>query len=121
MRKTPKVRAFFDFSNGKNGKNNGKNGKNFVRFKKTRIFFEKVLDNYSKKWYNDYIIGKEELKMKQLGRTPQPLTDEQREIAADYLDSDLSYKEISAKYGKPESTIIYWVKKLRKERENDKL
>lgn len=58
--------------------------------------------------------------MKQIGRTPQPLTDEQRKIAAEYLDSDLSYKEISAKYGKAESSIIYWVKKLRKEREGDK-
>lgn len=58
--------------------------------------------------------------MKQIGRTPKPLTDEQRKIAAEYLDGDLSYKEIAAKYGKPESTIIYWVKKLRKEREGDK-
>lgn len=58
--------------------------------------------------------------MKQIGRTPQPLTAEQRKIAVEYLDGDLSYKEIAAKYGKPESTIIYWVKKLRKEREGDK-
>lgn len=55
--------------------------------------------------------------MKQIGRTPQPLTDEQRMIATDYLDSNLSYKEVAAKYGKPESTITFWVKKLRKERE----
>lgn len=58
--------------------------------------------------------------MKQIGRTPKPLTDEQRKIATDYLDGNLSYKEIAEKYGKPESTIIYWVKKLRKEREGDK-
>lgn len=58
--------------------------------------------------------------MKQIGRTPQPLTDEQRKIATDYLDGELSYKEVSAKYKKPESSIIYWVKKLRKEREGDK-
>lgn len=58
--------------------------------------------------------------MKQIGRTPKALTDEQRKIATEYLDGDLSYKEISAKYSKPESTIIYWVKKLRKEREGDK-
>lgn len=58
--------------------------------------------------------------MKQIGRTPQPLTDEQRKIATEYLDGDLSYKEISEKYGKPEGTILYWVKKLRKEREENK-
>lgn len=57
--------------------------------------------------------------MKQIGRTPMPLTDEQRKIAADYLDSDLSYKEVAAKYDRPESSIIYWVKKLRKERASD--
>lgn len=57
--------------------------------------------------------------MKQIGRTPLPLTAEQREIATEYLDGDLSFKEISAKYGKPESTVIYWVKKLRKEREEN--
>jgi len=54
--------------------------------------------------------------MKKLGRTPQPLTEEQRKIATEYLDGDLGYREISAKYGKPESSIIYWVKKLRNER-----
>lgn len=58
--------------------------------------------------------------MKQVGRTPKPLTSEQRAIAEDYITSDLSYKEISAKYGKAESTVIYWVKKLRKEKGEDK-
>lgn len=45
-----------------------------------------------------------------------PLTEEQRKIATEYLTGNLSYKEIAAKYDKPESTVMYWVKKLRKER-----
>lgn len=55
--------------------------------------------------------------MRQAGRKPQELTDEQRTIAAEYLSGDLSYKEIAAKYGRAESTVVIWVKKLRKERE----
>lgn len=57
--------------------------------------------------------------MKPLGREAQPLTDEQRKIVADYLNSNLSYKEISEKYSKPASTVMYWVKKYRKEQEGD--
>lgn len=57
--------------------------------------------------------------MKPLGREAQPLTDEQRKIVEDYLNSRLSYKEVSVKYGKPASTVMYWVKKYRKEQKGD--
>lgn len=57
--------------------------------------------------------------MKPLGREIQPLTDEQRKIVEDYLKSTLSYKEVAAKYDKPASTVMYWVKKYRKEQKGD--
>lgn len=58
--------------------------------------------------------------MKPMGREPLPLTAEQRAIAEEYLNSNLGYKELAKKHGKPESTVIYWVKKLRKERGESK-
>ena len=48
--------------------------------------------------------------MKQIGRTPQPLTAEQRKIAVEYLDGDLSYKEIAAELGVSDKTVYYRVK-----------
>lgn len=58
---------------------------------------------------------KGDLLMKQIGRTPQPLTDKQKAIAKEYLESNLSYIELGEKHSTPASTIIYWVKKYRKE------
>lgn len=55
--------------------------------------------------------------MKQVGRTVQQLTAEQRAIAEEFLDTDISLRELAKKHSKPSSTIVYWVKKLRKERE----
>lgn len=54
--------------------------------------------------------------MKQVGRTLQPLTTEQRAIAEEFLDTNISLRELAKKHNKPSSTIVYWVKKLRKER-----
>lgn len=58
--------------------------------------------------------------MKPTGRSPVPLTDIQRQAAELYLTSDKGYNEIAKAYGVSKSTLQYWVKKLRKEREENK-
>ena len=53
--------------------------------------------------------------MRKVGRTPVT-TDFQRQVASEYLDTDITYKQLAEKYNVAESTIIYWVKKIRDER-----
>lgn len=53
--------------------------------------------------------------MKKSGRSVTPLTKKQKKACQEYLNSDKSYVEVAEKYGVVKTTLIYWVKKYRKE------
>lgn len=54
--------------------------------------------------------------MRKSGRKANPLTEEQRALAVEYLETDISFAEIRERTGYSEGTVAYWVKKLKKER-----
>lgn len=55
-------------------------------------------------------------KMKPQGRSVVPLTAKQIEAVEEYLGTDKSLIEVSAKYGTTSASIRNWVKKYRKEK-----
>lgn len=55
--------------------------------------------------------------MKPVGRSPKPLTATDIEMVREYLETDKSLKEVSAKYGISDAGLRYKVKKYRKEKE----
>lgn len=56
--------------------------------------------------------------MKPIGRSPKPLTEEDKQMVIEYLESDKSLKEVAQKYGISDAGLRYKVKKFRKETEN---
>jgi hypothetical protein len=57
--------------------------------------------------------------MKPVGRSPKPLTEEEKQMILEYLTTDKSLKEVSAKYGISDAGLRYKVKKYRKETEDN--
>lgn len=57
--------------------------------------------------------------MKPQGRSPIPFTERDIEMIKEYLNTDKSLKEVSAKYGISAPGLRYKVKKYRKENENN--
>lgn len=57
--------------------------------------------------------------MKPVGRSPKPLTETDMQMIREYLDTDKSLKEVSAKYGISDAGLRYKLKKYRKETENN--
>ena len=57
--------------------------------------------------------------MKAVGRSPIPLTEEQKAIVKEYLESREGYDEIARKHNKSPTTIQYWVTKYRKCQQED--
>lgn len=55
--------------------------------------------------------------MKPRGRSPKLFTQEELLAITEYLTTDKSYKEVALKYGMPESSLQYKVRKYRKEQE----
>lgn len=55
--------------------------------------------------------------MKPQGRPYRPLTEEEKVIILEYLESTLSYQEVAEKYGMTKDALRYKVNKYRKEQE----
>lgn len=55
--------------------------------------------------------------MKPVGRSPKPFTETDLQMIKEYLETDKSLKEVSAKYGISDAGLRYKVKKYRKEQE----
>ena len=55
--------------------------------------------------------------MKPQGRPYRPLTEEEKVIILEYLESTLSYQEVTEKYGMTKDALRYKVNKYRKEQE----
>jgi transposase-like protein len=53
--------------------------------------------------------------MKPVGRSPKPLTEEEKQMILEYLTTDKSLKEVAGKYGISDAGLRYKVKKYRKE------
>lgn len=53
--------------------------------------------------------------MKMQGRPYRPLTEEEKKIILEYLESTLSYQEVAEKYGMTKDALRYKVNKYRKE------
>ncbi len=60
---------------------------------------------------------KEVKKMKPVGRSLKPFTEKDLAMIKEYLETDKSLKEVSAKYGISDAGLRYKVKKYRKEQE----
>ena len=57
--------------------------------------------------------------MKPQGRPIRPLTEEEKSIILEYLESTLSYQEVAEKHGMTKDALRYKVKKYRKEQESN--
>lgn len=57
--------------------------------------------------------------MKPVGRSPKPLTEEEKQMILEYLTTDKSLKEVADKYGISDAGLRYKVKKYRKETEDN--
>ena len=53
--------------------------------------------------------------MRKPGRRVTPLTEEQKRMVIEYLESDLTYAEVAEKYKGNINNLKYWVAKYRKE------
>ena len=53
--------------------------------------------------------------MKPRGRSPKPFTETDLQMIKEYLETDKSLKEVSAKYGISDAGLRYKVNKYRKE------
>jgi transposase-like protein len=56
--------------------------------------------------------------MKPIGRSPKPLTEDEKQMILEYLTSDKSLKEVAEQHGISDAGLRYKVKKYRKETEN---
>ena len=57
--------------------------------------------------------------MKPQGRPYRPLTEEEKAIILEYLETTLSYQEVAEKYGMTKDALRYKVNKYRKEQETN--
>lgn len=57
--------------------------------------------------------------LRKSGRRVIPLTEEQKLMVIDYLDSDLTYTEVADKYNCNVNNLKYWVAKYRRLKEHD--
>lgn len=57
--------------------------------------------------------------MKPQGRPYTPLTEEDKKIIMEYLETTLSYQEVAEKYGMTKDALRYKVNKYRKEQEKN--
>lgn len=55
--------------------------------------------------------------MRKQGRRAIPLTEEQKKMVIEYLESNLTYAEVAEKYKGNINNLKYWVAKYRKEQE----
>ena len=57
--------------------------------------------------------------MKSIGRSTQPLTEEEKKAIIEFLNNDLSYEEQGKKLGLTKAQFRYRVAKYRKEQEEN--
>lgn len=57
--------------------------------------------------------------MKAQGRPYRPITEEDKAIILEYLETTLSYQEVAEKYGMTKDALRYKVNKYRKELEKN--
>ena len=53
--------------------------------------------------------------MKKFGGQSKKTELEKIKVVKEYLETDLSYREVAEKHGVPKSTVVHWVQRYRKD------